>query len=375
MKKVLVIEDESWIQAAIVDLLELSGFQVFSADDGEDGVVMTLQHQPDLILCDVIMPGMDGYAVLTQVRSHPQTATTPFIFLTAKADRCDRRQGMDLGADDYLTKPFLPEELLKAIATRLEKQDLIHRNQQAKLDELRTNIAHSLPHEFRTPLNSILGFSELLLRHPEDLEKTEIHEMADGIHRAGQRLFRLIQNFLLYADLELVASKPETIEGWRQQKTPYSRIIINNASLQQAKAAKREADLSMDLTDASVRISATSLQKIVEELINNAFKFSAVGTPVKIVSEIEQSCFKLSILDYGRGMSSAQIADLGAYMQFERRHYEQQGSGLGLAIAKRLVELHGGQLTIDSIPHQQTLVQVLLPIELFSAKGDRVLAP
>ncbi|NES97292.1 MAG: hybrid sensor histidine kinase/response regulator [Desertifilum sp. SIO1I2] len=375
MIRILVIEDEDAIRENLIDLLEISNFEALSADNGKTGLELATQLCPDLILCDVMMPEMDGYEVLAHLRSHPHTATIPFIFLSAKADRPDLRQGMNLGADDYLTKPYTPDEILGAIASRLEKHQQVQNNLQTKLNELRSNIAYSLPHEFRTPLNSILGFSELLVRHPEKLNPTDIQEMADGIHRAGQRLYRLIQNFLLYTDLELVLSSPESVTQWRQQTTPYSQVIIQNASIRQAQAANREQDLELNLIETDVPLSATSLQKIVEELTNNAFKFSKAGTPVKVSSQIGPSTFKLAVSDRGRGMSREQVANLGAYMQFERDYYEQQGSGLGLAIVKRLVELHQGRLKIESIPQQQTLVQVIIPLLSPTPNGDRDLEP
>lgn len=122
MKKILVIEDEPSVRANILEILELEDYHGIGAENGLIGVLWALEHIPDLIICDVMMPELDGYGVLTTLRQDPLTATIPFIFLTAKADKTDFRQGMELGADDYLTKPFTSEELLNSIATRFEKQ-------------------------------------------------------------------------------------------------------------------------------------------------------------------------------------------------------------------------------------------------------------
>jgi two-component system, sensor histidine kinase and response regulator len=117
------------------------------------------------------------------------------------------------------------------------------------------------------------------------------------------------------------------------------------------------------LQEAPVCISELKLKKIVEELVSNACKFSVPGQPVRVVSFSNQDAYTLFVIDQGRGMASDQIANLGAYMQFERKIYEQQGSGLGLVIAKRLVELHNGQLAIESLPGKQTTVRVTLPLQ------------
>lgn len=122
LKKILVIEDEPSVRANILEILELEDYNGIGAENGLLGVLWALEHLPDLIICDVMMPELDGYGVLTTLRQAPLTATIPFIFLTAKADKTDFREGMELGADDYLTKPFTSNELLKSIAARLEKQ-------------------------------------------------------------------------------------------------------------------------------------------------------------------------------------------------------------------------------------------------------------
>lgn len=122
MKKILVIEDESAIRENLLRLLKGEGFEVIEAENGRVGVSMAITKLPDLILCDITMPELDGYGVLATLRSEAITATIPFIFLTGKADRAELRLGMEQGADDYLTKPFTRDELLSAIASRFRKQ-------------------------------------------------------------------------------------------------------------------------------------------------------------------------------------------------------------------------------------------------------------
>jgi len=122
MKKILVIEDEAQTREIFLECLEAEGFDAISAENGHIGVQRAKEQLPDLVICDILMPELDGYGVLSTLRQDPVTAIIPFIFLTAKATKAELRQGMDLGADDYLTKPSTAEELLGAIAARLEKQ-------------------------------------------------------------------------------------------------------------------------------------------------------------------------------------------------------------------------------------------------------------
>jgi CRP-like cAMP-binding protein/CheY-like chemotaxis protein len=123
-KKILIIEDNNDIRENVVEILELAGYNVFEASNGRTGVELAVKNIPDVILCDIMMPELDGYGVLYMLNKNPLTAAIPFIFLTAKAERVDLRKGMEMGADDYLTKPFDDMELLSAIESRLKKKEI-----------------------------------------------------------------------------------------------------------------------------------------------------------------------------------------------------------------------------------------------------------
>lgn len=362
MNTILIIEDEVQIRNNLRQILHLSDFDTLVAENGLQGLELAKDKHPDLIICDLMMPELDGYGVLTQLRQHSDTATIPIIFLTAKSEWSDLRKGMELGADDYLTKPFNSNQLLQAIATRLNKQAIFQQKTQEKLDNLRSCITNSLPHEINTPLNHIIGISELLMANYGEFDQAEILEMLQHIHKAGQRLHRLTVNFIMYADLELLASNPEKVAALRNNgvKT-FVTSIVESVALKIAKKAGREADLTIDISDGMAQISPAKIAKITEEIIENAFKFSPPNTPVKIVGNSHNNAFHLSVIDYGRGMTQEQINNIGAYVQFERKMYEQQGSGLGLLIAKRLVELHGGEFSIESIYGAQTIMRIVLP--------------
>jgi len=143
-QRILVIEDNDDIRESTAEILELANYEVFQANNGKVGVELANQHLPDLILCDIMMPELDGYGVLYLLNKNPQTAATPFVFLTAKAERMDMRKGMEMGADDYLIKPFDDVELLSAIESRLnkkEKQELFYSKSITQLSNLVTGNA------------------------------------------------------------------------------------------------------------------------------------------------------------------------------------------------------------------------------------------
>ncbi len=126
-RTILLIEDNADVRENTAEILELANYKVTTAPDGKEGVELARTENPDLIICDIMMPGLDGFGVLHLLSKDPKLATVPFIFLTAKAERSDMRKGMDLGADDYITKPFEKTELLNAVESRLRKSDFLHK--------------------------------------------------------------------------------------------------------------------------------------------------------------------------------------------------------------------------------------------------------
>ena len=182
MARILIIEDEEAVRENLVELLQAEGYACLDAADGEEGIRKAWEAQPDLILCDILMPGLDGFAVWATLSKDPATATIPFIYLTAKIERADQRRGMDLGADDYITKPFTREELLRAIRTRLEKHEVLTLQAQKKLTDLRSNLSQSLPHELLAPLSVILSYSEVLAENPSSADSNQAGAMVRDIH-------------------------------------------------------------------------------------------------------------------------------------------------------------------------------------------------
>ncbi|MEO3405551.1 response regulator [Mucilaginibacter sp. CAU 1740] len=140
-KKILIIEDNTDIRENVVEILQLAGYNVLEAANGRHGVELATNHIPDIILCDIMMPELDGYGVLYMLNKNPATAAIPFIFLTAKAERLDLRKGMEMGADDYLTKPFDDIELLNAVESRLKKKEAQQTFYSRSLDNLNVLLA------------------------------------------------------------------------------------------------------------------------------------------------------------------------------------------------------------------------------------------
>jgi diguanylate cyclase len=154
MNTILIIEDEPQIRDNIQEILDLEGFATIIAEDGLQGVEMAEKHLPDIIVCDLMMPLLDGYGVIKALRQRPLTAEITLIFLTAKAEHCDLRQAMELGADDYLTKPFEPNELLRVISTQLEKRQIVIQRYKGQIEQMEDQINYLTRHDSLTGLSN-----------------------------------------------------------------------------------------------------------------------------------------------------------------------------------------------------------------------------
>jgi signal transduction histidine kinase len=361
MTTILVIEDDLALCSNVVDLLEAEGYTALSAENGMVGVQVARAHLPDVIICDVMMPGLDGYGVLEELSRDPLMAAIPFIFLTAKAEKTDLRKGMNLGADDYIVKPFGHADLIGAISTRLAKRAQVTMQFERRLDGLRQSLARSVPHEMRTALSGIFSGVGLLKEEFDTLSRADSHVLLEIINSSSERLNHLVVNYLGYAEIEIVALQPEMLVRWQSQRSPSADGVVRSVATYKAAKFNRSADLDLEATPATAQVAESHLEKIASELIDNAFKFSKPGTRVHVASRLEGPLFILSVTDHGYGMTAQQIAEVGAYMQFDRKLREQQGSGLGLTIARRLAELHKGGMAIESMPGVGTTVRVTLP--------------
>lgn len=360
MYRILVIEDEEDIQANIQDLLEIHGYEVKTAGDGRAGIDMVLSTNPDLIICDINMPIMNGLDMIKELRQYPEFYTVPFLFLTANVGQDSVRLGMGLGADDYITKPYKSSDLIQAVEVRLEKSKKMKEIFLTKLDELKKNISFSIPHELRTPLNAIMGFSKLLMGNVSDFDSKEMESIICHIHDSGARLLRLIENYTYFNNL--IQSNISFDNVAIPNTNNPAKTIIETANVV-SKSYSNGNNIEFDLTDdKQILITEGYLHKVVFEVIDNAIKFSYENKAVRIISITNNGFYIISIKNFGRGMQREDIKNIDSFTQFERDNFEQQGLGLGLAITKKLLEIIGGKFQIESVPDDYTNVRLYIPL-------------
>jgi signal transduction histidine kinase len=359
MPKILVIDDEEAFRGSLITILEKKGFDVLQAASGALGVQLARAHVPDLVLCDVNMGGVGGNLTLYALRRDPQIASIPFVLMSGFTSGGDTPPGIDRGADAFLTKPFSIEKLISTIQTCLSKPE----PSRVAAGKSSLGFQHMTGVDSSSGLvetvTRILDITRLIGNTGRQMQPNETIELAGQAHEAASLLRRKIENCLLYAEIERLASDWQQAAALHEHQTGI-REIVEPVAREKARTLERTADLDLRIDDAHAAISADSLKKIMEELLDNAFRYSRPGTAVQLKTAVVADHVALSIIDQGCGMTAEQVAQAGGPMPLDQVLLVQQGSGLGLAIARRMTELHRGALMLHSNPGRGTTVTVTL---------------
>lgn len=360
-KTILVVDDEKELRNDLKESLEINSFEVILASNGFEAFEKIIKFNPDLVICDVMMPVMNGYELLELIRKNESIANIPFLFLTARIDYEDIREGMNLGADDYLTKPYDYNNLLKAINTRLEKSNIEKSLYDNKIDSIKNSIFKSIPHEIRTPLNGILNNSDWILKNLNKISLEQLRDNIKDINSDANRLNRLFENYIFTIRLKLLTQDIIELEKIRNSTTKNPNIIIKDIAnfLFKNKNVKYSVSVSNDID--SVNINEHHFNKIIYEILDNALKFSYPHTTVKIKSSSNSDKYSLKIINEGTKFPESRINDISSFNQFNRDIIEQSGIGIGLSVIKQILEIYGSQLKIDS---NEELTQVSFEINI-----------
>jgi two-component system sensor histidine kinase/response regulator len=358
MKTILLIDDDELILGTFRIALRSEERRVLTAASGDEGIALARQHLPDLIISDINMPGTDGRSVLQALRADPQLSTKQIVLMTGNTTAVTPRTGMNLGADDFLVKPFSLDSLLRCVDARLRRAELNWRVEDRMILDLRSTLSSTLPHELFTPLAGILGLTEILRTEFTSLPEAEVTELLNDIHASGERLHRTLRNYLLLLELQ-AQSTPSPPSVWINPETAQTTVQTRiDATLERH---SRQADVRMEINPGFIRGEIVHLATIIEELVDNACRFSSKGTPIEI-RLLKDGVLRVS--DRGRGMTPEQVERIGAFHQFDRKKHEQQGLGLGLALVKLLVARHDARFTIESSSTNGSIITVAFQTSL-----------
>jgi two-component system sensor kinase len=356
--KILVIEDTQSILEEIKDILGFEGMEVITAKNGQEGIDRAKEYNPDLILCDIMMPIKDGYQVFNEIQHDVILKDTPFLFLSAKATTDNIRQGMILGADDYITKPFDIDLLINSIKSRLAKAANRKYSEKEKRETLQKNISQAIPHELLTPLNAIIGFSSIMKESATNISSKKIQEFSEAIFESGNRLHDTIKKFIYHTEVELLLNDELKKDLLQSEIIKFGILMLSNQCEQVATKHNRLSDLNINPNLFDGKISLGHFEIIISNIVDNAFKFSKKGDTVHIEVVTDETFVHISVCDEGIGIDRIIGENIEAFTQFNRDKMEQQGLGLGLITAIKLIEFYKGKFSFSSNKEKGTCVKL-----------------
>ena len=349
---ILIVDDEVSILTIFSLTLRAEGYEVFTADSALAGLEKARSVHPRLILCDVHMPGTDGKGFLQMLRADAALASTQIVLMTGNPQAATPREGMEIGADDFLLKPVDRESLLRCVRARLRRADVREEAEARLIEDIRTDLRAILPHELLTPLSGVVGITRILRDDWRNLPPPEVDQLLGCLDEAGARLERTLRNYLHLVDLQ-DAVPPEPAQPLDAHDSADTLAAVAHAV---AERHQRTGDLHVSaIESAALCVRETDLSIIAEELIENAFSFSEPGSPVHVALT---PAGRFTVGDSGRGMDTAKARAIRAFKQFDRKDFEQQGLGLGLLLAHRIADRAGALVTLDSEPGRGTVVTV-----------------
>lgn len=341
--KILIVDDVPKNIQVAASILQKEGYLMAFAQNGVVALNQTESIQFDLILLDIMMPEMDGFEVCKQLRRNPATKDIPIIFLTAKTDTESIVQGFQLGAMDYVTKPFNGAELLARVRTHLELNEthrqLIEAN--ATKDKFFSIIAHDL----KNPFNALIGLSRLLMNQFDRMDQESIKEMITLIHDSSNNTYQLLENLLDWSRMQTGKIK------WQPTEIGLGAIAYENVCLLNPAAEKKEIRLLSEVhQDTTVYADPNMINMVIRNLLSNAVKFTPKGGEVKIYSQTKGDSEEIVIADTGIGIHQDDISKLFRIDQHVSTPgtEKESGTGLGLILCKEFVEKNGGEIRVES---------------------------
>ncbi|MCP4751576.1 MAG: hybrid sensor histidine kinase/response regulator [Proteobacteria bacterium] len=346
--KILVVDDIDENIELLEGILE-DEYILATVKSGEEALAKLPAFRPDLILLDVTMPGMDGYEVCLKIREDQRYRYIKIILVTAKSMVEERLHGYEVGADDYVTKPFVAGELVAKIKVFLKLK------RSEEIDRLKTDLLVLFSHETRTPLNSIIVGAELLQGDPSlsDSAKSTVDLIIDG----GKRLLGFIEKTMLLCHLKSGVD----LDKYQQYMAQQLKSTIQNY---EAAAMRKNVAFDLEVSeDSAVSADWSMFHHALGNVLDNAVKFSPEGGTIHIGQTTADGKAIVKISDHGRGIRPEWIDKIFDEFAIQDITHHQKGQGLGLAISKKILELHGGFITVESVPNEGSTFILGLPLE------------
>ena len=363
-KTILIVDDNPNIRDSVDEILTLSGYTSLKAADGVEALEIMASKKPDLIISDIVMPRMDGYAFFDALKDIREWSTIPFVFLTARGEKTDIRRGYRMGADRYLVKPLELEDLLIAVETRLERAAELESVIEADINQTKQQLLNVFGHELRTPLSLLHGYSKIIEQSQGTLDKEAADEIFLVIQESVDRLVKLSEDLMLMVCLDsgVAYLSLESVNEPIFIKSILENLIVGLSN----DLERRNIVVELNLTDELTIVGHSPyMSDLFKRILENAIKFGRPGGTIWVEANVFTEEIQITIRDNGIGIAPEKMTFLfKLFQQIDRESMEQQGLGLGLAIAARLAEFHGGRISAESELGQGSKFIVHLPIDV-----------
>lgn len=345
---ILVVDDVPTNIMLVQTILRKEGYSQLAADSGKKALEIAEEKQPNLILLDIMMPEMDGYEVLKRLKENPKTNHIPVIIMSALSDMQSVVKGYQLGAIEYVTKPFQREELLKRISHRFELFCIKRiKNELEETIESRDTLYSVIAHDLRSPIGSLKMMNNAISSMiSKDKIGDDVYEMIQMMNKTSEEIFLLLDNLLKWAKNRL---NRQIIS---RQLTDVNELITSTTDIYKPMARQKGLTIEFENTSQteSAMVDVEMIKTIVRNLISNAIKFSKPGGSIVLSEKKEGGYIIVSVKDSGVGIKKE---DQPKILE-EKTHFttygtdNEKGSGLGLMLCKDFVEQHEGKLWFES---------------------------
>ncbi len=360
---ILVVDDNPLIVNVVKSLLLSKNYHVFTSSHGSEALELLDKKSIDLIICDVMMPKMDGYALHQAIRSRQEFAHIPFVFLTALNDRGEIEKGHESGADEYLLKPFEPQDLLSIVKGKILRSHYLKNLSEERYDSYRKKVLHTLSHEFRTPLVAINTGTELLIDQQDNLDVKKMEGLLEAIRRGGLRLEKLVSDFMVMQQIE--AGIATRVYESKVRAVPLAATVTQALRQQQDLIDEMKGQVTVSDRSKGTKVMVYDVQlfDVIGRVLSNALKFSPDSKLVEIMLYSEDSHGVIEIRDRGLGIDLSRLKEAtDIFGQLDRDRLEQQGGGLGLAISSRYLAINKGKIDFERREGGGSIVRLMLPL-------------
>ena len=369
---VLIVDDNPKNLGIMFEFLTSQGYTVLLSQSGQDAIEKAEAGPPDIVLLDVMMPGLDGFETCRRLKANPKTRDIPVIFVTALLNLNDKTNGFKAGGIDYIVKPFQPEELglrvnthltIRKLQQQLQEQNIQLQHQKDELTELNSSkdkFFSIIAHDLRTPLTSFLAYTQFAAKRLNEFSRADLQSMLEDLCSSSENLYALLENLLEWAQIQrgMLTYYPETCD--------LSTLVVKNMELFEQAAGQKHLRLTSQLPEQPLTsyIDARVADVVLRNLLSNAIKFTPKHGRIEIAARTREHGVELSVSDTGIGLNQAELAALFQIDQSTHRRgtVGEVGTGLGLILCKELLDGNGGRIGVSSEVGQGTTFTIHLPV-------------